>query len=59
MELDSFVLSAVLLLIAASIAVALFKYLGLSSVLGLLVAGLIVGPHSPGPYVTAPLVTNP
>ncbi|MFZ0470799.1 MAG: cation:proton antiporter [Thiogranum sp.] len=52
MELDSFVLSAVLLLIAASIAVALFKHLGLGSVLGLLVAGIIVGPHSPGPYVT-------
>jgi glutathione-regulated potassium-efflux system protein KefB len=41
-----------LLLIAASIAVALFKHLGLGSVLGLLVAGIIVGPHSPGPYVT-------
>jgi len=53
MDLDSFVLSAVLLLIATSIAVALFKYLGLGSVLGLLVAGIIVGPHFPGPYVTA------
>lgn len=53
MELDTFVLSAVLLLIAASIAVALFKHLGLGSVLGLLVAGIIVGPHSPGPQVTA------
>lgn len=52
MDLDSFVLSAVLLLVAASIAVALFKHLGLGSVLGLLVAGVIVGPHSPGPYVT-------
>jgi glutathione-regulated potassium-efflux system ancillary protein KefC len=52
MELNSFVLSAVLLLFAASIAVALFKHLGLGSVLGLLVAGIIVGPHSPGPYVT-------
>jgi glutathione-regulated potassium-efflux system protein KefB len=52
MDLDSFVLSAVLLLIATSVAVALFKYLGLGSVLGLLVAGIIVGPHSPGPFVT-------
>ncbi len=52
MELDSFVLSAVLLLIAASVAVALFKHLGLGSMLGLLVAGIIVGPHSPGPYIT-------
>ena len=53
MDLDSFVLSAVLLLIATSIAVALFKHLGLGSVLGLLVAGIIVGPHFPGPFVTA------
>jgi glutathione-regulated potassium-efflux system protein KefB len=52
MDLDSFVLSAVLLLIAASVAVALFKQLGLGSMLGLLVAGVIVGPHSPGPQIT-------
>jgi len=52
MDLDSFVLSAVLLLIAASIAVALFKHLGLGSMIGLLVAGIAVGPHSPGPYIT-------
>jgi len=52
MDLDSFVLSAVLLLVATSIAVVIFKQLGLGSVLGLLVAGIIVGPYSPGPYVT-------
>jgi glutathione-regulated potassium-efflux system protein KefB len=52
MELDSFVFSALLLLLAASAALVLFKHLGLGSVLGLLVAGIIVGPHSPGPYVT-------
>ncbi|MEO5341911.1 MAG: cation:proton antiporter [Gammaproteobacteria bacterium SHHR-1] len=53
MELHSFVISAVLLLSAASLAVALFKQLGLGSVLGLLVAGVIVGPHSPGPVAIA------
>jgi glutathione-regulated potassium-efflux system ancillary protein KefC len=53
MDLDSFVISAVMLLAAASVAVAVFKRLGLGSVLGLLVAGVVVGPHSPGPYVTA------
>lgn len=52
MEINSFVLSAVLLLLAASFSVALFKHLGLGSVLGLLVAGVIVGPHSPGPSIT-------
>ncbi len=53
MELDSFIFSAVLLLAVAALTVALFKRLGLGSVLGLLVAGIAVGPHSPGPYVTA------
>ncbi|TNF36572.1 MAG: portal protein [Gammaproteobacteria bacterium] len=41
-----------MLLIAASVAVTLFKHLKLGSVLGLLVAGVIVGPHSPGPHIT-------
>ncbi|MBK1716123.1 cation:proton antiporter [Thiocystis violacea] len=53
MELHSFILSAIVLLTAAALSVALFKHLGLGSILGLLVAGIIVGPHSPGPYVTA------
>jgi glutathione-regulated potassium-efflux system protein KefB len=52
MELESLLFSAVLLLGAAAVGVALFKQLGLGSVLGLLVAGIIVGPHAPGPYVT-------
>ncbi|MDH5408432.1 MAG: cation:proton antiporter, partial [Gammaproteobacteria bacterium] len=52
MYLDSFITSALLVLFVTSIAVALFKYLHLGSVLGLLVAGIIVGPYSPGPYVT-------
>ena len=53
MDPDSFVISAVMLLAAAAVAVAVFKRLGLGSVLGLLVAGVIVGPHSPGPTITA------
>jgi glutathione-regulated potassium-efflux system ancillary protein KefC len=52
MDLDSFLVSAVMLLAVTSVAVALFKRLGLGSVLGLLVAGVVVGPHSPGPYLT-------
>ncbi len=46
-------MSALLLLTVTSVAVALFRHVGLGSVLGLLVAGIIVGPYSPGPYVTA------
>ncbi|NKN32690.1 cation:proton antiporter [Marichromatium bheemlicum] len=52
MELNSFVISAIVLLSVAAITVTLFKHLGLGSILGLLVAGIVVGPHSPGPYVT-------
>ncbi|HEY9051222.1 MAG TPA: cation:proton antiporter [Gammaproteobacteria bacterium] len=52
MHLDNFVFSAVLLLIAASVAIAVFKHLKLGSVLGLLVAGIVVGPYSPGPHIT-------
>ncbi len=52
MHLDTFLFSAMILLLVTSVAVALFKHLGLGSVLGLLVAGIVVGPHSPGPYLT-------
>ncbi len=52
MHLESFITSALLVLIATSIAVALFKYLRFGSVVGLLVAGIIVGPYSPGPIAT-------
>ena len=52
MHLDNFIFSAVLLLTVTSLAVALFRHLGLGSILGLLVAGVVVGPHSPGPYIT-------
>ncbi len=52
MHLESFLTSALLLLIVTSVAVTLFKQFGLGSVLGLLVSGIIVGPYSPGPYIT-------
>ncbi|MCP4488291.1 MAG: portal protein [Gammaproteobacteria bacterium] len=52
MHLESFIVSALLLLAVTSVAVALFRRLGLGSVLGLLIAGIVVGPHSPGPYIT-------
>lgn len=52
MDLESFISSAVILLVVASLMVILFKRLGLGSIAGLLVAGIIVGPHTPGPYIT-------
>ncbi|MCX8023384.1 MAG: cation:proton antiporter [Syntrophorhabdaceae bacterium] len=52
MNLEDFVSSAVILLITASLMNILFKRLGLGSIAGLLVAGIIVGPYTPGPYIT-------
>lgn len=52
MDLESFVSSAVILLLVASVMVILFKHLGLGTMAGLLVAGIIVGPYTPGPYIT-------
>ena len=52
MDPKSFVDSAVLLLVVASVAVAVFQHFGLGSILGLLVTGVIVGPYTPGPLVT-------
>jgi len=46
MEPGSFVVSAVFPLLVTSVTVALSKRLGLGSVIGLLVAGVIIGPHS-------------
>jgi glutathione-regulated potassium-efflux system protein KefB len=53
MHLDTqFLFSTVWLLLAATIAVGLFNRIGLGSILGLLVAGVAVGPFSPGPVLT-------
>lgn len=52
MDLHSFIFSGVFLLAVATIAVTLFRHIGLGSVLGLLVAGIAVGPYSPGPTIT-------
>ena len=52
MDTHAFVYSAVLLLVVASLAVAVFRHIGLGSILGLLVTGVIVGPHSPAAFVT-------
>lgn len=47
MDVNSFISAAMIMLLVTSLAVTVFKHLGLGSVLGLLVAGIVVGPHSP------------
>lgn len=52
MEPQSLIESAAVLLLTAALAVAIFRRFGLGSVLGLLVAGILIGPHTPGFVVT-------
>ena len=51
--MDFFLLSALVLLAVTAIMVTISKHMGLGSILGLLIAGMIVGPHTPGPIVTS------
>lgn len=51
--MDLILLSSLLLLAVTTIMVTLSKHMGLGSILGLLIAGIIVGPNTPGPYVTS------
>ncbi|RXK01004.1 portal protein [Arcobacter sp. CECT 8986] len=52
MENSELLNSTLYLFAVATILVALSKRLGLGSILGLLIAGVIVGPYSPGPILT-------
>ena len=52
MDPESFVESAVVLLVSTAFIVAIFRRFGLGSVLGLLVAGILIGPYTPGIVLT-------
>jgi glutathione-regulated potassium-efflux system ancillary protein KefC len=52
MNLEAFLSSAVILLIAACVMVVLFRHLGLGTIAGLLVTGVIVGPYAFGSHMT-------
>ncbi|MEN8801410.1 MAG: cation:proton antiporter [Thiogranum sp.] len=45
-------LALLVLLLATAICVILFERLGFGSILGFIVAGIIIGPHTPGPVAT-------
>ena len=49
MDLPSLIFAVVVLLVATAVCVVLFQRLGFGSVLGFIVAGIIIGPHTPGP----------
>src|SRR5210317_422056 len=48
MDLQSILLAVVVVLAATALCVILFERLGFGSVLGFIVAGIIIGPHTPG-----------
>jgi len=56
MDLTSILLALVVLLSATAICVILFERLGFGSILGFIVAGIIIGPHTPGPVATEHVV---
>ena len=49
MDLLSILLAVVVFLGATAICVILFERLGFESVLGFIIAGILIGPHTPGP----------
>jgi len=52
MDLSSILLAVALMLGATAVCVVLFERLGFGVVLGFIVAGIFVGPHTPGPVVS-------
>lgn len=52
MQLLHFLTPAVYLLLVTAVSVAVCKQIGLGSVLGLLIAGIVAGPFTPGPVAT-------
>jgi glutathione-regulated potassium-efflux system ancillary protein KefC len=52
MELSSILIALIFMLGATASCVVLFQRLGFGSVLGFIVAGIIIGPHTPGPVAS-------
>ncbi len=49
MDIPSILLAGVVFLAATAVCVILFERLGFGAILGFIVAGIIIGPHTPGP----------
>ena len=49
MDISSILLSVVVILAATATCIILFERLGFGAILGFIVAGIIIGPHTPGP----------
>lgn len=55
--MDLVLTSLLFLLAVTAVMVTISKHMGLGSILGLLIAGVIVGPYTPGPYITSEVET--
>lgn len=53
MEFSSVLFAVIMILGATAVCVILFERLGFGSVLGFIVAGILIGPHTPGPVASA------
>ena len=49
MDISAILLSIVVILAATALCVMLFERLGFGAILGFIVAGIVIGPHTPGP----------
>ena len=49
MDVSAILLAIVVILAATALCVALFERLGFGAILGFIVAGIVIGPHTPGP----------
>ena len=49
MDISAVLLSIVVMLAATALCVILFQRLGFGAILGFIVAGVLIGPHTPGP----------
>lgn len=55
MDTSGILFTLLVLLTATAVCVALFQRLGFGSVVGFIIAGVIVGPHTPGPQIVSDL----
>ena len=49
MDISAILLSIVVILAATALCVMLFERLGFGAILGFIIAGIVIGPHTPGP----------
>ena len=49
MDISAILLGVIVILAATALCVILFERIGFGAILGFIVAGIVIGPHTPGP----------